>query len=158
MAAKVGVISDTHGLLRPQVLKTLRTCDCILHGGDIDKPEVLNVLQAIAPLYVVRGNNDKAWAEEIPHDLSFSIEGVRFCMVHDLKEAPEDLDGVDVIVYGHSHRYAQRQMDGRLWLNPGSCGRPRFGGEVSMALIRIDQGDYAVEKVVLSRVIYCAGK
>ncbi len=149
MAAKVGVISDTHGLLRPQVLEILRTCDFILHGGDIDKPEVWDVLRSIAPTYAVRGNNDKEWAAEIAHDLNFTIEGIRFFMVHDRRDAPKDLDGIDVVVYGHSHQYTQQSQGGQLWLNPGSCGRRRFKADMTLAVLRIDKRRYTIEKIVL---------
>jgi len=78
MAIKIGVISDTHGLLRPAVLEVLKSCDYILHGGNVNKPEILDTLRDVAPLYVVRDNNDKEWAEDLPAELAFSIGGVIF--------------------------------------------------------------------------------
>ena len=75
MAKKIGIISDTHGLLRPEVLEILRTCDCILHGGDINKPEILDQIRPLASVYVVRGNNDKDWAEGMSRTLRFTIAG-----------------------------------------------------------------------------------
>lgn len=147
MPVMVGVISDTHGLLRPEVLNILKACDFILHGGDAGRPEVLNALRAIAPLYVVRGNNDTGWAERLPTSLAFSIGNLNFFMVHDQKEVPQDLDGTDVVVFGHSHRYFERQVGERLWLNPGSCGRRRFNLEITMAVMSIDDGNFQVEKI-----------
>ena len=144
---RVGVLSDTHGLLRPAVLEVLRTCDCIVHGGDINKPEILDTLREIAPLYVVRGNNDKAWAEDLPHDLTWTLEGVPFYMVHIKKEIPKDLGDTRVVVFGHSHKYFQEEIDGHLWLNPGSCGKRRFDQEITMAVLTIDQGQLSVEKL-----------
>ena len=83
---KVGVISDTHGLLRQEVLEILRSCDCILHAGDINNQGVLDTLEQIAPVYVVRGNNDKEWAEHLTHDLTVQLEGLKIFMVHNKKE------------------------------------------------------------------------
>ncbi len=148
MAIKIGVISDTHGLLRPTVVEVLRTCDCILHGGDVNKPELLDALREIAPLYVVRGNNDKEWAEDLPARLTFSIGGVNFFMVHNKKDVLDDLGNTQVVVFGHSHKYYAQQHNGRLWLNPGSCGKRRFSQEITMATITIDGKTYHVEKMV----------
>lgn len=148
MAIKIGVISDTHGLLRPAVLEVLKSCDYILHGGDINKPELLDALRNLAPLYVVRGNNDKEWAEKLPTRLTFSIGGMNFFMVHNKKDVPDDLGDVQIVVFGHSHKYFMQQQNGRLWLNPGSCGKRRFDQEITMATISIDGKTYHVEKLV----------
>ena len=149
MAVKVGIISDTHGLLRPEVLEILKSCDCILHGGDINKPEILDALRPLASIYVVRGNNDKDWAEGLAKTLTFSIEGVKFFMVHNKRDVAWDLKDAQVVVFGHSHKYFEREIDGRLWLNPGSCGRSRFGGEVTMAVMTIENGKYILEKIII---------
>ena len=149
MAVKVGIISDTHGLLRPEVLEILKSCDCILHGGDINKPEILDALRPLASIYVVRGNNDKDWAEGLAKTLTFSIEGVKFFMVHNKRDVAWDLKDAQVVVFGHSHKYFEREIDGRLWLNPGRCGRSRFGGEVTMAVMTIENGKYNVEKIII---------
>lgn len=147
---KIGVISDTHGLLRPEVVERLGDCDVILHGGDVNKPEILEQLRALAPLYVVRGNNDKEWAEELPDSLKFQIEGLRFFMTHRKMDVPAALDDADVVVYGHSHKYAEEREGGRLWLNPGSCGRRRFDLEISFAILTVDGKTVEVEKVVVA--------
>lgn len=148
MAIKIGVISDTHGLLRPAVLEVLRSCDYILHGGDVNKPELLHTLREIAPLYVVRGNNDKEWAEDLPTSLTCSIGGVKFFMVHNKKDVPHDLGDAQIVVFGHSHKYFEQQQEGRLWLNPGSCGKRRFDQEITMATITIEGQNYQVQKLV----------
>lgn len=111
---KVAILSDTHGLLRPQVVERLKSADVILHGGDINKPSIVDQLRQYAPLYVVRGNNDKEWAEEIPHHLTVTLDGVTFYLVHNKKEVPSDLTGVDVVVFGHSHKYVQEEKAGLL--------------------------------------------
>lgn len=148
MTIKIGVLSDTHGLLRPAVLEVLRSCDCILHGGDVNKPEILDTLRSIAPLYVVRGNNDREWAEGLPQSLTVTLGGIPFFMVHNKKDFPADLGDARVVVFGHSHRYLEQQRDGRLWLNPGSCGRRRFDQEITMAVVTVDGGALRVEKLV----------
>ena len=146
---KIGVISDTHGLLREEVLEILRSCGCIFHGGDINSQGVLDALGEIAPVYVVRGNNDKAWAEQLPHDLTVQMEGRKIFMVHNRKEMENLPEDADIVIFGHSHKYFEQVIDGRLWLNPGSCGKRRFGQEISLAVLTVDGTEYQVQKIVL---------
>lgn len=146
---RIAILSDTHGLLRPQVVERLKTADAILHGGDINRQDIVDQLEQYAPLYVVRGNNDKQWAEAIPHHLSVTLDGVAFYMVHNKKEIPPDLSGVDVVVFGHSHKYVQEEKDGVLWLNPGSCGPRRFHQEITMMMAQVSGGTIQVEKVTI---------
>ena len=146
---RVIVLSDTHGLLRPEVLAYLSQADVIVHGGDINTQAIVDTLREYAPLYIVRGNNDKQWAENLPHSLTFAIEGVRFFLVHNKKDVPPNLSDTDVVVYGHSHKYACTERDGVLWLNPGSCGRRRFDQEITFAVIMAADGHAQVEKVVI---------
>ena len=145
----LAILSDTHGLLRPQVTEYLKTADAILHAGDINRPAILDQLREYAPVYVVRGNNDKDWAADLPHDLTIALDGVTFYLVHNKKEVPTHLTGVDVVVYGHSHKYAQAEKDGVLWLNPGSCGPRRFHQEITLAMAEVSRGKLQVEKVLL---------
>ena len=151
MAKKIGIISDTHGLLRPEVLEILKTCDCILHAGDVTRPELLDELRCLASIYVVRGNNDGEWASGIAKTLHFRIEGVEFFMTHNKKDVAWELGNSQIVIFGHSHHFFEEQIDGRLWLNPGSCGRSRFGGEVTMAVMTIGDGKYSVEKISLMK-------
>ena len=146
---RLAILSDTHGLLRPEVLEQLKTAEAILHGGDINKQSIVDQLRQYAPLYVVRGNNDKEWAESIPHDLTVTLGGVTFCMVHNKKELPADLSGVNVVVFGHSHKYVQEEKDGVLWLNPGSCGPRRFHQEITMMMAEVSEGTIRVEKILI---------
>ena len=146
---KLAILSDTHGLLRPEVLEQLKTADAILHGGDINKQSIVDQLRQYAPLYVVRGNNDKEWAAEIPHDLTVTLGGVTFYLVHNKKELPADLSGVDVVLFGHSHKYVQEEKDGLLWLNPGSCGPRRFHQEITMMMAEVSEGSIQVEKILI---------
>ena len=144
---RLAILSDTHGLLRPEVLEHLSTADAILHGGDINKQSIVDQLSQYAPLYVVRGNNDKEWAEAIPHDLTVTLEGITFYLVHNRKEVPKDLSGVDVVVFGHSHKYSQEENNGVFWLNPGSCGPRRFHQEITMMMAELNGGTLRVEKI-----------
>lgn len=146
---KVAILSDTHGLLRPEVVEHLKTADAILHGGDINRQAIVDELRQYAPLYIVRGNNDKDWAEAIPHVLTVTLSGVTFYMVHSKKEVPADLSGINVVVFGHSHKYVQEEKNGILWLNPGSCGPRRFHQEITMMMAEVEGGQLRVEKITI---------
>lgn len=146
---KLAILSDTHGLLRPEVVEYLKTADAILHAGDINRPEIVDQLRQYAPLYIVRGNNDKEWAEHIPHHLTVTLGGVSFYMVHNKKEVPAGLPGIDAVVFGHSHKYFQEEKDGILWLNPGSCGPRRFHQEITMMMAEAENGTLRVEKTTI---------
>ena len=142
---RIAVLSDTHGQLRRCVAAAVQDCDCILHAGDIIRETDLDELALYGNLYAVRGNND-VWIQglrDLTGILRSEIGGVSFCMVHDRRDVPRDLEGVDAVIYGHSHRYSEEWADGRLWLNPGSCGRARFGGEVTMAKMTLRDGRIA---------------
>lgn len=146
---KLAILSDTHGLLRPEVVEYLKEADAILHGGDINKPGIVDELRQYAPLYIVRGNNDKEWAEAIPHDLTITLDGITFYMVHNKKEVPTDLSGVDVVVFGHSHKYVQEEKGCMLWLNPGSCGPRRFHQEITLMMADLTDGHIQVKKITI---------
>lgn len=145
---RIGIISDSHGLLRPEVVKVLESCEVILHGGDINSPEILDELNGIAPTHAVRGNNDKEWAQNLPETISIKLYGIRFFMVHNKKYISKDLTDTDVIVYGHSHKYEEKYADGKLWLNPGSCGPRRFTQPITFAVLEAeDDHTFRVEKI-----------
>jgi uncharacterized protein len=139
----IGLISDTHGLLRPEALRALAGAQRIIHGGDIGNPEILAALEQIAPVAAVRGNNDHgAWARRLPAHLTLRIEGMSIHVLHDLKELKRDPAAapVQVIVAGHSHRPAILQRDGVLYVNPGSAGPRRFSLPVAIALLWVESG------------------
>ena len=148
---KMGIISDTHGLLREEVKERLKDCTYIFHAVEVDRPEILDELRTMGFLYVVRGNNDGYWAQNLRRSLNFSVGNVKFFMVHDRKDAAWELGDTQVVIFGHSHKYFCQEIDGRLWLNPGSCGRNRFGGEVTMAVMTVENGSWEVEKIVLQK-------
>lgn len=149
---RVGLISDTHGLLRPEALEFLAGSDHIVHGGDIGNPEILVRLAAIAPLTVVRGNNDTApWARAIPATARVDFGTVALYAIHDLKALAIDprAAGVLVVVSGHSHKPACSERDGVLYVNPGSAGRRRFSLPIAAAELVIEGDAVAVKLVTL---------
>jgi hypothetical protein len=140
---RIGVISDTHSLLRPEALAFLQGCEHIVHGGDIGEARILEALAAIAPLTVVRGNNDTApWAEKIRETERVEIAGVRLYAIHDLAQLDIDpaAEGIHVVVSGHSHRPLAQERGGVLYLNPGSAGPRRFTLPISAAELTIEGG------------------
>lgn len=153
MTVKVGLISDTHGLMRPQALEALQGCDYLIHGGDIGKPEILETLKAIAPLTVVRGNNDTddAWASDVPYEAVLRIGEVAIYTTHILADVPKSLpDEVRVVVTGHSHRPVQQVRDGVLFINPGSAGPRRFKLPITVGMLHIDGADVRSELIELT--------
>lgn len=147
--ARLAVLSDTHGLLRPEVIRAIADCDAIIHGGDINNQQILDQLAALAPLYVVRGNNDKEWAEHLPESITVQFEDCTIYVVHNKKFVPSELHGINAIIFGHSHKYAEQVIDGRLWLNPGSCGKRRFDQEITLAILTINGKEMSVEKIII---------
>ena len=149
----IGVISDTHDLLRPEVVSALQGCAYILHAGDISRPGILEELNKTAPVTAVRGNNDFGpWAENLPLRLDLSLCGLRICMAHREWDLPEDLALYDLAVYGHSHRYAcawREAENGKrtLVLNPGSCGPGRYGTAVTMARLHVEKDGFFAEQL-----------
>lgn len=107
---KIAVLSDTHGLLRPEAAKVISECDAVIHGGDINSQKIIDVM-------------------------------------HNKKELPSDLGDRQIIIFGHSHRYFEEKKDGRLWLNPGSCGKRRFDQDVTLAILRIERDACSVERI-----------
>jgi putative phosphoesterase len=139
--ARLGIISDTHGLLRPQAVEFLQGCDRILHAGDIGNAEILAQLSSIAPVTAIRGNNDTgAWAEAIAHTELFEFNGIHVYAIHDLSQL--DIEpiaaGIHVVVSGHSHKPLIERRDGIFFVNPGSAGPRRFKVPISVADIVIE--------------------
>jgi putative phosphoesterase len=150
---RIGLISDTHGLLRPEAVDYLAGSDHIVHAGDIGGPELLERLAGIAPLTVVRGNNDTAaWARTIPETARLEMGGVSIYVIHDIKEL--DIEpaaaGVRVVVSGHSHKPACLERDGVLYVNPGSAGRRRFTLPIAAGELLVEGGQVEVRLVTLA--------
>ena len=138
--ARIGVISDTHGLIRPQAVQALQGMDLLIHAGDIGKPEVLEALRAVAPVVAVRGNNDtEPWAKELPETEVVEVGHVCIYVLHDVKTL--DLDpaaaGFRVVISGHSHRPSIEERGGVLFLNPGSAGPRRFKLPIAVARLQV---------------------
>lgn len=149
---RIGLVSDTHGLLRPEALDFLAGSDHIVHGGDIGGQEILARLAQIAPLTVVRGNNDTAaWADALPETDTLDVGGVRLLAIHDLKALVLDprAAGVRVVVSGHSHRPSCTERDGVLYVNPGSAGKRRFSLPIAAGELLVDAGRVEARLVTL---------
>jgi len=144
----IGVISDTHGLLRPEAVKALAGVELIIHAGDIGNPQVLAALGQIAPVQAVRGNTDRGeWAADLPHTRVVEVGGVLLYVLHELFTL--DLDpaaaGFAAVIYGHSHSPRLERKNGVMYLNPGSAGPRRFSLPVSLAFIRINNNSLEME-------------
>jgi putative phosphoesterase len=148
----IGVISDTHGLVRPQAIKALTGVDMILHAGDIGDSAVLDTLREIAPVVAVRGNNDKGeWAELLPDWEVVEIGAVSIYMLHDVKEMDISPAGTfQVVISGHSHKPAVEERRGVLYVNPGSAGPRRFTLPVSLAHLRVEGSEVNAKLIELS--------
>jgi putative phosphoesterase len=140
-ALRVGVVSDTHGLLRPEARAFAGSCDYIIHGGDIGAAAILDELSALAPLTAVKGNNDRqAWAAHLPETEMIRVGGIFIYIIHDIAQL--DIEphaaGAHVIVSGHSHKPLIELRDGILYVNPGSCGPRRFRLPLSVGEIQVE--------------------
>lgn len=147
----IGVISDTHGLLRPEALDALRGSERILHAGDIGTPAILAELETIAPVTAIRGNNDyEEWAKDIAEREIIECEGTRIFMLHDRKELNDVAADYDVVIAGHSHKPSIEELNGVLYVNPGSAGPRRFSLPVSVARLTVKNGKAAAEIIELN--------
>ncbi len=136
----IGVISDTHGLLRPEAASGLAGVELIIHAGDIGNPQVLQALEKIAPVHAVRGNTDRGeWAAALPHTRVVEVGGILIYVLHELFTL--DLDpaaaGFAAVIFGHSHQPHMERKNGVLYLNPGSAGPRRFTLPVSLAVVEV---------------------
>jgi putative phosphoesterase len=145
---RIGLISDTHSLLRPEALQALAGVERIIHAGDIGTLEVIETLRNIAPVDAVRGNNDKGqWAEEFPPWLALELGGVGIHVLHDVNELDVDptAAGFRVIIAGHSHKPQVTERDGVLFVNPGSAGPRRFSLPVTLGYLTVSGGNASAE-------------
>lgn len=150
MAKRIGIISDTHGLLREAVRSRLQGCDLIVHAGDVDSPSVLTELRAIGPVVAVRGNVDRgAWAFALDETEYMDVDEARLCVIHDRSglDVRALRAGTNVVIYGHSHKPHVERINGVLYLNPGSAGPRRFGLPISMALLHVEGSDFRPELI-----------
>ena len=148
----IGVISDTHSLLRDEALATLRGSDLILHAGDIGSEDVISSLSEIAPVKAVRGNIDKGeWAARFPESESVRIEGIRFYLLHRIRDLDLDpiAEGIHVVVSGHSHKPSVKEIGGVTYLNPGSAGPRRFKLPICLARVVVEGENTEIEIIHL---------
>lgn len=149
---RIGVISDTHGLLRSEAERAMRGVDLIVHAGDVGKPEILTKLKSIAPVFAVRGNVDtEPWAKELPESAVVEADGASLYVLHNLRQLdlkPEG-GGFDAVISGHTHQAEQWERNGVLYLNPGSAGPRRFRLPVTLALLDLSEQPWKVEIVEL---------
>jgi uncharacterized protein len=153
MSTLLGVISDTHGLMRPEAIVALRGVDLVIHAGDVGKPDVLDRLREVAPAYAVRGNvDDGAWADRLPATDIVEVGECLFYVVHNIADL--DLDpptaGFAAVVFGHSHQPSIDVRDGVLHLNPGAAGPRRFTLPVTLARVRVEGREVVPEIVELA--------
>lgn len=151
-ASTIGLISDTHGLLRPQALAALQSSDLIIHAGDVGNPEIIEQLHAVAPVVAVRGNIDRGyWAAQLPVTAIVEAGAARIYILHDIKQL--DLDPVttqfNIVISGHSHKPARTERSGVLYVNPGSAGPRRFHLPITVARLNLLQFPWTVEFIDL---------
>jgi hypothetical protein len=156
MVHKIAIISDTHSLIRPEITEKIKECELILHAGDIASEETAERIRNLGETYFVRGNADKgSWASDIPVTLEVELFGLNIFMVHNKKQIPESESDCDIVIYGHSHKYAEEYKNGICYFNPGSCGPRRFHQEVTMAVLSVDDEtkQFAFEKIDCSPIL-----
>lgn len=147
---KIAVISDTHSLLRPEIIEKIKECELIIHAGDIASKETAEKIESLGTAYFVRGNADKdSWADEIPVSRELELFGLKIFIIHNRKQIQEDLSDKDIVIYGHSHKYSEEYKENVCYFNPGSCGPRRFHQEITMAILTVDEEDksFSFEKV-----------
>lgn len=152
MSMTIGVISDTHGLLRPEALKALNGSGLIVHAGDVGDLKVLETLKTVAPVKAVRGNCDiGVWASELSKTEAVEIEDILLYVIHDIKQLDigPKAGGFNAVIYGHSHKPCAESRDGVLYLNPGSAGPRRFDLPVSVAKLYVDGKNIDFELITL---------
>ena len=155
MKKTIGLISDTHGVIKEGVIKALKNCDLIIHAGDIGSINVIDSLRKIAPVYAIRGNIDKGeWAKQISKTKIIKVDNIVIYVIHNIKEM--DIDpkkaGFDIVVYGHSHKHSKHMEDDILYINPGGSGRKRFSLPLTVALLHIHEDEKKVEFIDLENI------
>ena len=151
---RIGLISDTHGLVRPEALAAMEDMDHILHAGDIVRPDILERLAALAPLTAVRGNNDFGdWADALPESTTLQFGAVKVHMLHALGDLRIDprAEGITVVVSGHSHKPVVEERAGMLYVNPGSAGPRRFRLPISVGELHIDGRSVSARLVMIDQ-------
>ena len=153
-ATKIGLISDTHGLLRPEALRALAGFELILHTGDVGKPEILDELRKIAPVIAIRGNVDvQEWARELPETEIVETEAATIYMIHDVDrlDLKPEAAGIHIVLSGHSHKPSDIEKNGVRYINPGSAGPRRFSLPITLAWLDLSEKPWRVDFVTLTK-------
>ena len=153
-ATKIGLISDTHGLLREEAVRALSGSELILHAGDVGKPEILDALRAVAPVIAIRGNVDvEEWARELPETGIVETEAATIYMIHDVNQLDlkPEAAGIQIVLSGHSHTPSDTERNGVRFINPGSAGPRRFSLPISLARLDLSVKPWRVEFVTLEK-------
>lgn len=146
---RIGLISDTHGLLRSQAKDLLKGCDHILHAGDLNSMDILNELNQIAPTTAVRGNNDLGtWAQKLKLIERITFDTWSIVMTHNIHDLPQLEPKTNLVIFGHSHRFSEETSNGILFINPGSAGPRRFTLPITMAILSLTE-KATVDKIIL---------
>ena len=147
---KLGVISDTHGVLREEVVERLQECDYIIHAGDIGNKDIIDKLESITKTFVVRGNNDDdEWGLTLPEYREIEMDEILIYLVHDKADIPKDLREVDLVIYGHSHKFSNEKIDNIIYLNPGSVSLPRGVDYKSFSIMNLENDNIKIEQIRL---------
>lgn len=137
-------------MLREEVIENLRDCDYIIHAGDIGDNNILEKLQSITKTFAVKGNNDrKGLVKDLPEYIEIEMDETLIYVVHNKEDIPSELREIDLVIYGHSHKYENENKDGIIYLNPGSCGKKRFALPLSMAKVEVNMGEVEIERIEL---------
>lgn len=147
---KIGLISDTHGIFREDWLLHLTSCDFLIHAGDINTKNCYERFNNLGiPIYMVRGNCDQGeWAELLPEFIQIPFQGKLFYVVHNKSNLPFDLTDADFIIYGHTHCYEYADRYGKIFINPGSAGQPRYDAR-SMAILELTEDSHTIKRIYL---------
>ena len=153
-ATKIGLISDTHGLIRTEALRALAGFELILHAGDVGRPEILAALRAIAPVIAIRGNVDvEEWARDLPETEIVETEAATIYMIHDVNQLDlkPEAAGIQIVLSGHSHKPSDAERDGVRYINPGSAGPRRFSLPITLAWLDLSEKPWRVDFVTLTK-------
>ena len=149
---RIGIVSDTHDLLREEVIEALDGCDVILHAGDVCDQRILDQLARIAPVHAARGNNDWSLAGSLHFINELELDGKKIMLVHIKSSVGDDTSGYDMFVYGHTHRYLEKRKGNTLFINPGSCGPRHVTQPITLAIAETDPNVPGADGIRITRV------
>ena len=149
---RIGILSDTHDLMRPEVADALAGCEAILHAGDVCDQRILNILRQIAPVHAALGNNDWMLKGSVPRQNTLELAGKKILLIHIKSQITEDVSNFDLVITGHTHRYNCKRVKDTIFLNPGSCGRRHFTQPITLALAELDPDTPGADGIVIAKI------